>query len=471
MQSTDSNTMKGKGKDEAEAPQVPDHASILHARDMAQELRERKRSIEQDMRKEEKKLKVKASFDASFWNRLSNIDQELVEATRLGRKASMLNLGYEEGNPSHEEAWQGTEDGWRISEIEVTLQRRLSHLHKQKELFAAPPSPARTLRKAFAQMFIGSARFGMDLPNSMERQKGLQAQFREEMIEVMGRAPSNPIFSENYWCPILGDYVEGVVMRAGHLFPAGATQTTMDAIFGPQEQYMWRDQQKTSQPGVRGELFRACNGIFWSRMAEDRFGKGYFLLVPDLDPNCSKAEARAWQNSPVKEYRIRVMRPEVPDMQKALKQPNPTLWREIDGRRVAWSDPQAKEKVTFRPRSRYLYWAYLVALLRNVHDKGKAGGAAKRGRQGVATSIVPGQIGQKYWGSAGAYIKKNMLMGFLEELGHAYDEDLMEAAMDPGSDDEPAELAVMIAIEDILNRNGAVEEVDENEDDDDDDDE
>ncbi|CAF9935879.1 MAG: hypothetical protein HETSPECPRED_009935 [Heterodermia speciosa] len=304
MQSTDSNTVKGKGKDEAEAPQVRDRASILHARDMAQELRERKRSIEQNMRKEEKKLKVKASFDASFWNRLSDIDQKLVEATRLGRKASMLDLGYEEGNPSHERAWQGTEDGRRISEIEVTLQRRLSHLNKQKELFAAPPNPARTLRKAFAQMFIGSARFGMDLPNTLERQKGLQGQFKEELIEVMGRAPSNPIFSENYWCPILEEYVDEGLMRAGHLFPAGATQTTMDAIFGPQEQYMWRDQQKTSQPGVRGELFRACNGIFWSQMAEDRFGKGYFVLVPDLDPNCSKAEARAWQNCRVSLDRV-----------------------------------------------------------------------------------------------------------------------------------------------------------------------
>ena len=78
--------------------------------------------------------------------------------------------------------------GPRISEIEVTLQRRLSHLHKRKELFAARPNLARTLRKAFTQMFIGSARFGMDPSDTSDRQNGLQSQFKEELIEVMGRS-------------------------------------------------------------------------------------------------------------------------------------------------------------------------------------------------------------------------------------------------------------------------------------------
>ncbi|CAF9928452.1 MAG: hypothetical protein HETSPECPRED_006834 [Heterodermia speciosa] len=54
---------------------------------------------------------------------------------------------------------------------------------KRKELFAARPNLARTLRKAFTQMFIGSARFGMDPSDTSDRQNGLQSQFKEELIE------------------------------------------------------------------------------------------------------------------------------------------------------------------------------------------------------------------------------------------------------------------------------------------------
>ena len=275
----------------------------------------------------------------------------------------------------------------------------------------------------------------MDLPNTAKRQKRLRAQFKEEVIEDMEKAHPDEDLSEWRWCPIVQEYCPELSMRAGHLFPAGATQDTMDAIFGPQEQDMWRDKGATSQLNVKGELFRACNGIYWSKAAVDRFGKGYFVIVPDLDAHCTEAQARAWQESSVKEYRIRVMRPDVLDMQQSLSPYNRTRWYEIDNKRVEWGSP------TFRPRARYLYWTYPVALLRNVHDKGEGKGA-KGGQQGVATSIAQGQIGRRYWGNAGAYMKKSMLIGFLEELGHAYDEELMEAVMDSESENEPAKLAV-----------------------------
>lgn len=226
------------------------------------------------------------------------------------------------------------------------------------------------------------------------------------------------------------------------------------------------------EPGVKGELFRACNGIYWSAEAEDYFGKGYFVIVPDLEVICTKAQARAWEESAVKEYRVRVMRPDAPAMQKGMGPGNRRTWYNIDGKKVVWSDPQRREKSTFRPRARYLYWTYLTAVWRNVHDQGTV--KAKKGvdTPGAVTSIAQGQIRSKYWGSAGAYVKKNMLrgfLGFLEEVGHEYEEELMEAAMDPGSEDEPAELAVMTAIEDILSKDAEAEEVDDDDDDDDDD--
>ena len=429
---------------------MPDRTSSLRtsneSRNEARQLRETKKAIEKNLREEEKRLKVQATFDAGFWTKLIQIDQKWVEATQLGRKASILEYGCQEGNIDHEDAWKASEDGRRILEIEAMLAKRLSHIHRQKELFSAPSNPARTLRKAFTQMFIRSARFGMDIPNTAERQTGpLQDQFKEELIELMEKNPPGGKLSSWAWCPIMKEYCDKEIMVASHLFPAGATQETMDAIFGPQELYMWGDQATAaiSQPEAKGELFRACNGIYWSHHAADRFRKGYFVLVPDLDADCTRAQARAWQESAVKEYRIRVIRPDAPDMQQSISPRNLGLWCEIDDQRVEWGSP------VFRPRARYLYWTYLVALLRTGHDSAQE------------------RIGRKGWGSGGAYVKKNMLSGFLEEIGHSYDEaEFMDAVMDPDSENEPSELAVMIAIEDILSKNKAAEEVDDDDSDD-----
>ena len=85
----------------------------------------------------------------------------------------MLDLGYEEGNASQEKAWEATEEGRRIFAIQTLLQRRLANLNKQKALFFAFFTFARTVLKSFVAMFIGSARFEMNLENTTARPSAL----------------------------------------------------------------------------------------------------------------------------------------------------------------------------------------------------------------------------------------------------------------------------------------------------------
>lgn len=99
-----------------------------------------------------------------------------------------------------------------------------------------------------------------------------------------------------------------------------------------------------------------------------------------------------------------------------------------------------------------------------------------------ATDIRHQEVGKKYWGSAGPYMKRNMLLGFVEEMGHEY-EHLMEGAMEADDDDgddgdKPTEVAVMLANESVLEKRAIIEwkesrfymhRDDEEEDDDDDD--
>ena len=83
------------------------------------------------------------------------------------------------------------------------------------------------------------------------------------------------------------------------------------------------------------------------------------------------------------------------------------------------------------------------------------------------------EVSKKYWGSAGPYMRKNMLRGFVEEMGHEY-EHLLEGAMDMADDGdaghEPVQVGVMTANENILRSIAIFDEEDDDGDDNDDED-
>ena len=198
----------------------------------------------------------------------------------------------------------------------------------------------------------------------------------------------------------------------------------------------------------KSELFRACNGILWSEQAESRFSKGLFTIVPDLDEDPTPAQTEAWQLSDQKEYRIRVLDADHKDMRVLIKPDSELRWADLDNKRLQW-------RTNFRPRARYLYYSYVEMMLRQTyHPKSNMNAAAIRRKE----------AGRNFWGSAGPYMKRSMLLGFVEEMGHEY-EYLMEGAMDAddkGGDedddgDKPAEVAVMLANESILEKRAITE--------------
>ena len=71
---------------------------------------------------------------------------------------------------------------------------KTSWLHQIEASFYVQqgPTPARTVLKSFVAMFIGSARFGMNLENTTARSSALQKQLAEELIEVMGSRAIEP---------------------------------------------------------------------------------------------------------------------------------------------------------------------------------------------------------------------------------------------------------------------------------------
>lgn len=168
----------------------------------------------------------------------------------------------------------------------------------------------------------------------------------------------------------------------------------MEAIFGRPE-------------GGDSELFRAENGILWSDEAEDRFEAGHFVIVPDIADQPTRQDIDTWEASEPREYKIRVLNSGHIMMQRLIPGTSKT-WADLDNDRV-------KFKTDFRPRARYLYFAYCAAMLR-------------RSFGGKHLDILGVDPRVKFWGAPGRYMREGMLLGFVEHMGHDY-EHLLEGAI------------------------------------------
>ena len=275
-----------------------------------------------------------------------------------------------------------------------------------------------------------------------------QSSFRSKLLVAYNSKNPNHIIDE-YWCPITSCWVHEDVIRAAHIFPYGAGQTAMDELFG-------RDATD------REELFEPQNGIMMSVDAEKRIANGCIVIVPDVPDDATTAVLDEWTKAEIKNYKLRVLRPKDPSMQKALPANSPIndtekprrSWHELDG-----------EKVNFltdiRPRARYLYWQFAVSLIR------KAAYSQHREENPLVK-----EFNKRFWGTRGSWIKKKHLLGFKDYLGHALElENLMEAAIEPENEDDnrPDAGGVIVACEQLreVRRRTAKGWKDDEEDDDD----
>ena len=275
-------------------------------------------------------------------------------------------------------------------------------------------------RRAFVQILLGS-NLGWNLNTTIgERSARLQSRFKKELVKAYdAKYPHGK--SHFFWCPVLADWVERIV--AAHLFPAKAGYEVMASIFG---QPVLDIDPKRPEKG-KGELFRAVNGILWSYAAEERFEKGQFIVVPDMSDMASEAEIQAWHASKPREFRIRVVRPGAEEMQMIVKPGSSKQWKDLDNTRLRF-------RSDFRPRTRYLYFAYCQVILRNAWPN---------------SSLLHGEVGKKYSGSTGRFMRKDMLAGFVEQLGQDWEYLLDNAFEDEEGDQvEPDDTAVCVANKD-----------------------
>ena len=183
-------------------------------------------------------------------------------------------------------------------------------------------------------------------------------------------------------------------MVACHLFPWKGGEAAIEAIFG------------LSDSG-HSELFKAENGILRSFDAEELFKGGHLVIVPDIPNHPTPQQVVTWEASDPKEYKTRVVNPKHHMMGMIIWGTN-KHWVDLDNQRLQF-------RTNFRPRARYLYFAYCEAML--CHSF--------RANHLEASST---EAGKSFWGVPGGYMFERMLLGFVEEMGHEYDH-LLEGAI------------------------------------------
>ena len=348
-------------------------------------------------KRQKKQLKLDPSFDTGYWTALREIAEKEIRATLLTKQISIA-----------KNMKDNTKDNkWAILESEeedqkLFLQERALTL--DSKLYEAQAEKMRSkeekfnFRKPYLQLSIG-AETGLGIKNSTgQRDDSRQSAFRSELILKMGSEHPRSVSGRvvpTLWCPIQRNYLPKDAITASHLFPWRCGEATMQAIFG------------RSDSG-HSELFKAENGILWSKEAERRFEAGHFVIVPDIPDQPTEQQLDTWEASDPKEYKISVLNPTHGSMMDETLAYRDVTWAALDNERLQF-------KSTFRPRARYLYFAYCAAMLR-------------RSFGGKHLEVSSAELGKNFWGVPGRYMLEGMLLGFVEEMGRGY-EHLLEGAL------------------------------------------
>ena len=382
-----------------------------------------KRSVERDIDDRRKRIKAKGSFDATYWAGHQEVAALELKRHKLVKSISMKSFLVKGGG---EEAWAREDEAGTLREEEKALELKNRILAEHIERMTFPrTNEARVHRQWVMELLTSTPThkggLGMGgITGQGPRDTSAQSNFREKLENACKSKHPDDRHDNLHWCPITSSWVDAGSIRAAHIFPYGAGQTAMDQLFG-------RDDND------REELFEPENGLMMSMGAEKRIENGWMVLVPDMPADATTAQLDTWSKAKVKEYKLRVLCPENANMKKYLDITEARVWNDLDGQRVQFRSDH-------RPRARYLYWQFAIALLRKAlqsdHKK---------------NNPVAAELGKRYWGTGGPWIRRKYLLAFTEYLGHEVEwENLLEAATEPEDDDNETDPGgLVVAVEQI----------------------
>ena len=290
----------------------------------------------------------------------------------------------------HWNSTQVAKDLWdQISASELERKLLLNHYEWIKGERERPSVPWYLCLKLFTTSGTGLGIFNTTLGR---RDSSVQKSFRTALIEEQNsKDPDRE--HEWLWCPIKRCWTYYISARATHLFAYEHGQSVMNMIFG----FVSED-----------ELFSPLNGLLVAEDTEERINAGLLVIVPDVADGADTTAIEQWHISEPKEYKVRVTDKEDRRMNHVYHPLPEATWNAIDGRRLMF-------RSDCRPKPRYLYFLYCVAMLRCSW------------RDDKSINFPSNEFEKPLLAVPGQYVRRNMLRAFVEEIGSGSDSLMMGA--------------------------------------------
>ncbi|KAJ5918166.1 hypothetical protein N7454_010541 [Penicillium verhagenii] len=347
------------------------------------ELHNRKRILNDSLKRARKRLKGHGSFDLEFWTNAEEVDRLTLERTRIQRKISLQ----EYDGP--ENGWKASDEGKNITSM-IKAQEKNRDICKQRVEQLTVSDRGSRLRASFVKLFTTSKMgLGITSTGTGSRPTDKQSAFRADMISKYNAQREGE--DNLLWCPILGQWHDSESIVAAHLFAYMHGQVTMNAIFG-----------KTKSP----ELFSPRNGLLISSTIERYMDAGKIVIVPDLPERPKVPELLKWLTSRSRSLKVRLLDPTWEKREKLISAVSSLRYKDLDNRPLVF-------RSDFRPAARYLYFHYVVQILRRAWQKDSQGGPD-------AVDLMKDEAGKPLWGTPGRYLPRSMLLALVEEIGHEY---------------------------------------------------
>ncbi|RSL44685.1 hypothetical protein CEP54_014592 [Fusarium duplospermum] len=360
-----------------------------------------------------KKVKRHVSMDAQYWEGYLGIEQLRQDKTLVNSRIQLEK--FEKDNPDQD--WHDQEEA-ATSKAKYDGQKHIvsivsKHIARLRDRKASG-------NESWFHHFMAS-RVGLDLPVGKGKRHGRDQTRMRKALET-GYGASDGL----HWCPVVQEWGSDKVVIAAHLFPWKQVDS-MDDIFGQ---------------GASEEIFSPCNGLFLHTDIESALDKGFIAFVPDIDlepanignPFQDQQERndrlRAWETGPVKEYKLVVMNKNSKAVKKTLfdkKKYGFATLLDLHGRKLEFQND-------FRPRARYVWWTFLSAVMHtaSVQDTPSAQDAAPWDVQELEVRKAT-----RYWGTRGRYVKRNLVLGFIQELGQDVNSILDQVIDDEEGNEQP----------------------------------
>jgi len=376
-------------------------------------------------------IKPKRCSDSEFFEKLTKITREELERTRLNKKQSGYNFFKSRGECDEDAVW----DDWINSDEARKLDERERNLDLAARLYQAQADTrksqkdhSKATRRRFLQMWPTMRHgFGATPAEAAPGSRSDRAQqgFRTALEKACNSHHPDWPRRGMQWCPVLGGWFYESNEHTAYIFPHRFGQAMMTSIFG-------FDHEKPALMGIQ-------NGLILSAMAKDYINENKIVIVPDIDDDASEEAIDNWTRSEPKGYKTRIVNLTPRQLDKYLpchEDENRSLsqrtWRQLE-------DAPLQFRSDHRPRARYLYWRYCPTILRN---------SWRKPNHQRNNALLP-EFRKPFWGARSAYMKKSMLMAFVEEMGHEYDDLLKGAAEDINDTVKPDTTALMAANEAI----------------------